>query len=119
MADVLNRTTKQLLRSVNTSDYPETEWIVNPDLSAVANVPVKYWIIEGDSVREANATEKSQIDEDELAQLKTDLKAEIDQRQISAARHISTTERDSAKSDVDAATTLDAAQSAADEFLED
>ena len=63
MADVLNRLTKQLLRSVNTPDYPPTEWIVNPDLSQVASVPWRYWKIVGDSLIEITPEEKSIVDQ--------------------------------------------------------
>ena len=58
MADVLNRTTKTLLRSVNTPDYPVAQWIVGPDLSAVTGVPAEEWIIEGDAVRAMTTAEK-------------------------------------------------------------
>jgi len=30
MANVLNKITKQYLKSVNTPDYPTSEWIINP-----------------------------------------------------------------------------------------
>lgn len=62
MASVINRITKQYFMSVNTPDYPESDWIINPDLSAVANVPAKYWKIDGDSVVEMTTTEKSQVE---------------------------------------------------------
>lgn len=62
MATVLNRTTKQLLASVNTPDFPTVDWIINPDLSAVAGVPVEYWKIVGDVVSEMNQSEKDAVD---------------------------------------------------------
>jgi len=46
MANVLHRTSKVYLTSVNTPDYPEEDWVINPDLSAVENVPVRYWVVE-------------------------------------------------------------------------
>lgn len=58
MADVLNRTTKILLKSVHTPDYPAASWIINPDLSAVAGIPSEEWVIEGDSVRAMTTAEK-------------------------------------------------------------
>ena len=58
MADVLNRTTKTLLRSVNTPNYPTAQWIIDPDLSAVSGVPVEEWVIEGDAVRAMTTAEK-------------------------------------------------------------
>ena len=45
MANVLNKITKVYLQSVNTPEYPESDWIINPDLSAVAGVPSCYWRI--------------------------------------------------------------------------
>jgi hypothetical protein len=50
MCNVLNRTTLQYLVSVNTPDYPDTEWIIDPDMSAVIDNPVKYWQVVGDIV---------------------------------------------------------------------
>ncbi len=58
MASVLNRTTKQFLVSVNTPEYSTADWIHNPDMSPVAGVLSRYWVIEGDTVREMTDTEK-------------------------------------------------------------
>lgn len=58
MANVLNRTTLQYLESVNTPDYPDTEWIVNPDMSGITE-HYPYWVIVGDTVRDMTAEEKS------------------------------------------------------------
>jgi hypothetical protein len=62
MAAVLNRTTKQLLSSVNTPDYSTTDWIINPNLSGVMGVPVEYWKITGDVVSEMDQAEKDAVD---------------------------------------------------------
>lgn len=62
MADVLNRTTRQYLKSVNTPDYPPAEWIINPDMSPVEGVPNRYWIITGDVVSEMSTGEKAIVD---------------------------------------------------------
>jgi hypothetical protein len=57
MANVLNRTTgltapyrKDYRRSVNEPDFPTSDWIWDPDLSAVAGFDSIYWDISGDSV---------------------------------------------------------------------
>jgi len=50
MATVLNRTTKQVIYSANTPDYPVASWIINPDLSQVQGYPTIYWTITGDVV---------------------------------------------------------------------
>ena len=62
MSDVLNRATKELLTSVNTPDYGPAQWIINPDLSQVLDVPVKYWKVSGDLVTEMSAEEKAIVD---------------------------------------------------------
>ena len=62
MSTVINRTTLQLVYSANTPDYLETDWIINPDLSLLINVPRKYWKIQGDSVLEMADEEKAIID---------------------------------------------------------
>ena len=66
MADVLNRTTKELKRSVHTPDFPATDWVINPDLSAVDGVPANYWKITGDVVSEMSQAEKDAVDADLL-----------------------------------------------------
>lgn len=63
MANVINRTTLEYLTSVNTPDYPTGSWIINPDLSALTNVPSKYWKVVADSVLQMNTTEKNAVDD--------------------------------------------------------
>lgn len=70
MADVLNRSTKELRRSQHAPAYDPAEWIVNPDLSAVANVPQSRWIIDGDSIRPPDAGETAAFDAADLAAAK-------------------------------------------------
>lgn len=83
MASVLNRTTKEFLRSVNTPEYDVAEWIINPDLSALAGVPIKYWKISGDAVTEMTQAEKDAVDAAEqsarVAAIKAALKARFDE----------------------------------------
>jgi len=62
MASVLNRTTKQYFLSVNTPDFPKSDWLINPDLTTVAGVPVEYWKITGDTVSEMDQSEKDAVD---------------------------------------------------------
>ena len=56
MANVINRLTKQYLKSVNTPDYPKSDWIHNPIIPICGH---KYWVIEGDLVR---GMDRSEID---------------------------------------------------------
>ena len=62
MANVLNRTTKQFLVSVNTPDFPVGQWIIEPDLSAVAGFSSIYWIITGDMVTLMSQPERDAVD---------------------------------------------------------
>lgn len=79
MANVLNRTTKQYLRSVNTPDYPVVDWIVNPDLADVIGWDSKYWIITGDVVTLMTPAERSALDTAELESLRDQAVAQLDQ----------------------------------------
>jgi len=85
MASVFNRTDGRFLPSVHTPDFDVADWIINPDLSAVANQPSRYWIIDppaSDTIRLATAGEQTTIDDD-----------------IAAARE--TAEKEAAKTQVD------------------
>lgn len=66
MANVLNRTTKQYLESVNTPDFNPVDWIINPDLSQVTGFSSKYWSISGDTVSLLSQAERDALDLSEL-----------------------------------------------------
>jgi len=84
----LHRTDKRLLNSIAEADLPESvaNYIEEPDMSAVAGEPSKYWVITGDNVtlmdqaaRDAvdAAAETAQLDSiaDELDQTRTIMRA--------------------------------------------
>lgn len=79
MASVLNRTTLEYRRSVNNPDYPPSEWVINPDMSAVNNVDKRYWVIDGDTVREMTTAEKDAAMPTWQAQHLEGLKAAVNQ----------------------------------------
>lgn len=58
MANVINRKTKQYLKSVNTPDYPKSDWIHNP---IVPLCGPKYWVIDGDLVRAMDQSEVGEL----------------------------------------------------------
>lgn len=72
MANVLNKFTKEYRLSVNTPDYIGGDWLINPDLSAVAGIPTKYWKVVDDEVVEMSSEEKTVIDQLELPLLVKD-----------------------------------------------
>lgn len=76
MADAVNRTTKEYRQSIHTPDFPVEDWIINPNLSAVAGVENKYWKISGDVITEMNASEKQAVDDAEAAAQTTANRAE-------------------------------------------
>jgi len=85
MGNVLNRKTLEYLSSVNTPDYPESEWIINPDLESLATVPRQYWKVDGYSVREMTSSEKKVVDDGSIADWK---KTRISQLQNEFGRYI-------------------------------
>lgn len=71
MANVLHRTSGQYFESVNTPEYDELDWLINPDLSQVAGVQSKYWKVVGDTVVEMSEAEKQVVDASTLPQAST------------------------------------------------
>lgn len=87
MGDVLHRTTKVFLQSVNTPDFSSSTYAINPAGTAAllsASVPTKYWKLTGshpsETASEMNAGEKADVDNvpATLAALKVVRLAEID-----------------------------------------
>lgn len=68
MGNFLHRTTKQYFESVPPGELlePITNYISMPDLSAVAGVSNKYWVITGDTVSEMSPAEKDTVDQANL-----------------------------------------------------
>jgi hypothetical protein len=62
MANVVNKTTGEFLQSVNTPDFSESEWLINPDISTVRLVPNRYWKVVGTDVVEMSMDEKAAVD---------------------------------------------------------
>lgn len=79
MATVVNRNTTELLTSINTPDFSVNDWIINPDLSLLDNVPHKYWKIDGDNVVEMNQSEKDAVDFEELSNTILEKKYRVDE----------------------------------------
>lgn len=73
MASVLNRTTKLYLVSVNEPDFPQQDWIWNPDISAVSDWPNRYWIITGDTVSLMDAASREALDDSLLSESRDSL----------------------------------------------
>lgn len=50
------------LRSVNTPDYPVTEWLHNPNVEHLDGiVQERYWVVDGGTVREMSDAEKTAL----------------------------------------------------------
>ncbi len=62
MSNVLNRTTKEYRESANEPDFPQANWIWNPDLSAVSGFDSRYWTITGDVVTLMTLAERNAVD---------------------------------------------------------
>ena len=62
MANVLNRANPLDFRqSVNTPDFPVSEWIINPDLSAVGDLHRAFWKVNGDAVEAMSRGEQNDV----------------------------------------------------------
>lgn len=63
--------TPQYLTSVNTPDYEsDTDALINPDISEVRSVPLKFWKRSGSVISEMSAAEKQSITDTELTERK-------------------------------------------------
>ena len=67
---VINRATMERREGVNIRAFDPSEWLIEPDLSAVASVPDIYWKISGDAVVEMTGDEKIVADAAVLADMK-------------------------------------------------
>ena len=81
MSDVVNRTTRQYRKSVNTPDFPVIDWIINPDVSAVIAFPNKYWVITGDLVSLMDQTARDAVDAAEESARLDSVADELDRTQ--------------------------------------
>lgn len=79
MASVLHKTTMpaDYRPSVHSPDFPTANWFHNPDISAVAAVPTKYWVL-GQTVTEMDAGQKAAADTAEANAAKTAAKTAAD-----------------------------------------
>lgn len=84
MADVLNKSTGQFLRSVNEPDYPETDWIWSPDLSAfdsIGGYKAKYAILPATNpVQMMDQAGRDSVDAAEESARVSAIKAEVKSR---------------------------------------
>jgi len=81
MSNVVNRTTKQFIRSVNTPDYPVIDWIINPDMGAVVGFNNKYWIVTGDIVSLMDQAARDVVDAAELSDRRDETANRLDSSQ--------------------------------------
>jgi len=87
MSTVVNKTTFQVRRSVNTPDFPTSSWLVNPPglvTLEAASVPPKYWKLNGtgDDLEEKTTGEKDTQDAADLPANKHARHVEIDERTV-------------------------------------
>lgn len=79
MANVLNRLSVLFLRSVHEPDYPVQDWIINPDITAVASLPTRYWKISGDTVSAMSQAEMDAVDAAALTTSRDATATELDE----------------------------------------
>ena len=67
MSTVVHRQTLEVRESVNEPDYDTSLWLIAP---TIPDAPKRYWVVEGDDLREATEEEKVPVDVEYLAQQK-------------------------------------------------
>ena len=67
MSIVVNKATLQEKYSADPAEYDPEEWLIDP---TIPDAPKRYWVVEGDNLREATEEEKVPIDIEYLAQQK-------------------------------------------------
>ena len=67
MSTVINKVTLQVKLSAAPAEHDPSEWLINP---TIPDAPKRYWIVEGDNLREATEEEKGPIDAEYLAEQK-------------------------------------------------
>ena len=67
MSIVVNRSTLQVKVSADPAEHNPSEWLIDPTLP---DAPKRYWIVDGDDLREATDEEKGPIDAEYLAEQK-------------------------------------------------
>ena len=67
MSTVVNKVTLQEKYSADPAEYDSEEWLIDP---TIPDAPKRYWVVEGDDLREATEEEKGLIDVEYLAQQK-------------------------------------------------
>lgn len=66
--------TPQYVQSVNTPDYEgNPDIIINPDISAVKIIPLKYWKHDGNKILEMTQAEKDTVDLTEIQTRKNNI----------------------------------------------
>lgn len=80
MANVLHKTRVPIdyRPSVDTPQFPEVDWFRNPDISAVAAVPQKYWRVGTNPVEEMSQAEKDAVDAADVSSATSSAKASAD-----------------------------------------
>lgn len=83
MPNFLHRTDKTYLRSYSGNKLPEpiSNYIEDPDLSAVEGQPVRYWEISGDTVTLADQATRDAIDAQLLSDQRDAVAAQLEQQE--------------------------------------
>lgn len=67
---VVNKLTLDMLQVKDTSFYPTSDWLHNPDFSEVELVEKKYWKVENDALVEMTSSEKEVVDQNYIENIR-------------------------------------------------
>jgi hypothetical protein len=85
MANWVHKTTVQYLDSNDPPVADQVNWLKNPNLSAVAGLPQKYWKVVSNAVQAMSGAERSAVDAAAVTAARTADKARFDSERIALA----------------------------------
>lgn len=83
MATVVNKTTFEVIESVNTPDYDPNEWLINP---VIPDVPKRYWRIVNGILKVKTASQRAASDVENLVAVKENKKQNLKEELGEAVR---------------------------------
>ena len=74
MATVVNKTSLEVIGSVNTPEYNSSEWLINPD---IPDAPKRHWNVSGNTLTLKTSSQIASADAEWISQVKSDKKDEF------------------------------------------
>jgi hypothetical protein len=72
MVSAFNKKTFQFVESINIEKVSTEDWIINPDVHVINDIPQKYWKFDNDILSEMTQLEKDTYESNELIRIKNE-----------------------------------------------